>query len=128
MIVIDASAMIELLTVGELAAEISDFLKEGDSSIHAPELLRAEVLQVLRRLENRSNKTRIAEAVNDFTLMPIEYYSHGPLLPRVWELRKNFTSYDAMYIALSEALNGILLTSDRALGKSKVHKAKVKFF
>jgi predicted nucleic acid-binding protein len=128
MIVIDASAMIELLVLGKFAKEITQFLLEGNQVICAPDLLRAEVLQTLRKLETKSNAARIQEALQDFVSMPIEYYSHEPLIKRVWQLRKNFTSYEAIYIALTEGLGGTLLTSDRAMASSRVHRAKVKYF
>ncbi len=35
-----------------------------------------------------------------------------PLLDRVWALRENLTAYDAVYAALAEALDAILLTCD----------------
>jgi predicted nucleic acid-binding protein len=36
----------------------------------------------------------------------------------VWELRKNLTAYDAVYVALAEVLEGILLTCDRPLSRA----------
>jgi len=47
--------------------------------------------------------------------LPAERYSHIPLLGRIWELRHNFTAYDAAYIALAEATNSVLYTSDEKL-------------
>ena len=38
-----------------------------------------------------------------------------PLLLRAYELRANVTPYDAVYVALAEALDCPLLTNDRAL-------------
>jgi hypothetical protein len=40
--------------------------------------------------------------------LPAERYSHTPLLGRIWELRHNFTAYDAAYIALAEATGSVL--------------------
>jgi predicted nucleic acid-binding protein len=48
------------------------------------------------------------------------------LLGRIWELRHNFTSYDAAYIALTEATNSVLYTSDEKLCKG--HRARVALF
>jgi predicted nucleic acid-binding protein len=36
-------------------------------------------------------------------------------LPRVWELRENFTVYDAAYVALAELLAVALLTAGARL-------------
>jgi predicted nucleic acid-binding protein len=44
----------------------------------------------------------------------------------VWELKHNFTAYDATYIALAEATNSILYTSDEKLCKG--HRARVVLF
>jgi predicted nucleic acid-binding protein len=46
-------------------------------------------------------------------------------LPRVWELRNNFTAYDAVYVALAEALEAPLLTRDRRLGAAAGHRAMI---
>jgi predicted nucleic acid-binding protein len=53
-------------------------------------------------------------------------YPHAPLLRRIWELRHNFTAYDAAYIALAELTGSVLYTSDAAL--SKHHRAQVVLF
>jgi predicted nucleic acid-binding protein len=44
----------------------------------------------------------------------------------MWELRHNFTAYDAAYIALAEAMNAVLYTSDAKLCKG--HRARVVLF
>jgi len=45
------------------------------------------------------------------------------LIGRIWELRHNFTAYEATYIALAEAMNAVLYTSDEKLCKG--HRARV---
>jgi len=59
-------------------------------------------------------------------MLPAERFPHTPLLERMWELRHNFTAYDAAYIALAEATNSVLYTSDEKL--SKGHRARVALF
>ncbi len=59
-------------------------------------------------------------------MLPVERYSHLPLVKRVWELRHNFTAYDAIYIALAEIMGAVLYTSDAKLCKG--HKARVVLF
>jgi predicted nucleic acid-binding protein len=39
-----------------------------------------------------------------------------PLLRRAWRLRRNFTPADGLYLALAEALDAALLTTDQRLG------------
>jgi len=51
---------------------------------------------------------------------------HTLLLPRIWELRHNFTAYDAADIAMAEATNAMLYTADDKLARG--HRAKVRLF
>jgi predicted nucleic acid-binding protein len=85
--------------------------------LHAPHLLDVEVAQVLRRYASLGeiDEHRGNEAVSDLLDFPIRRYPHDFLLPRAWSLRANFTAYDAVYVALAEALNARLLTRDRRL-------------
>ena len=53
-------------------------------------------------------------------------YSHTPLIRRIWELRPNFTAYEAAYIALAEATGSILFTCDEKLRSG--HRARVVLF
>jgi predicted nucleic acid-binding protein len=39
-------------------------------------------------------------------------------MERVWELRDNLTAYDAVYVALTEVLEGVLLTCDGPLSRA----------
>ena len=36
-------------------------------------------------------------------------------LDRIWQLRENVSAYDAVYVALAEALGAVLVTGDRRL-------------
>jgi predicted nucleic acid-binding protein len=88
--------------------------------VAAPDLLNAEVLHALRRLEARHELSadRAAEAVHDLSTLPIVRYPTIPLVERAWQLRKNFTAYDAIYVALAEALATLLVTADQHLAKA----------
>lgn len=89
-------------------------------TLHAPELLDVEVLQVLRRfhLSRELTAERGAEAVRDLRALPIERYSHELLLDRIWELRSNVTAYDAAYVALAQLLRCPLMTADLRLARA----------
>ena len=50
--------------------------------------------------------------------MDLRRHAHEPLLPRVWELRGNLSAYDAVYVALAEALDGVLITCDGPLARA----------
>jgi len=125
-IVFDASAMVEALVGRDADAELLDGLA---GEVSAPHLLDIEVLSVLRGL-SRAGKLEAARAEDarhdhfDFTIARHEL---EPLADRVWELRHQFTSYDACYLALAEALDAPLFTCDAKLD-SGGHDAKVRVF
>jgi len=128
MIVLDASVVVELLTNGALADSLRRDLAGGRDSFIVPHLLDVEVASALRKLVagQRIDLHRSEEFLTELALLPAERYSHIPLLRRIWELRHNFTAYDAAYIALAEATNSVLYTSDEKLCKG--HHARVVLF
>ncbi len=65
------------------------------------------------------------DALEDLADLPLTRYPPGLFLPRIWELRQNLTAYDAVYVALAEALASPLLTLDAALASGRVHQARV---
>ena len=82
-----------------------------------------EVLSALRRVvaAGDASAARATEAVADLADLPIERYGHYELIPRIWELRENFSPYDATYIALAEAIaddGAPLLTADARLARA----------
>lgn len=80
----------------------------------APHLADLEVASVLRRsvLAGTIPLKRARQALQDLQDLALERVAHTTLLPRVWELRDNFTAYDACYIALAELFGAPLLTFD----------------
>lgn len=117
MIVIDASALIELLLQTPSAKSVEDQLFRDRQTLHAPHLLDVEVAQVIRRyvLSGDISEQTGATALVDLADFPIQRYAHTVLLNRIWELRSNVTAYDATYVALAEALDATFLTRDRKL-------------
>ncbi len=128
MIVLDASVVVELLTNGRLAHSLRLDLAESGDSLIAPHLLDVEVPSALRNLlaGQRIDPHRTNQLLTGLAALPAERYAHTPLLARMWELRHNFTCYDAAYIALAEATGSVLYTCDEKL--SKGHRARVKLF
>ena len=127
MIVVDASALLEaLLRTPERAAVERRMFNSGES-LHAPHLLDVEVAHVIRRYAatGELDAERGREALADLADFPLRRYPHDFLLPRIWELRNNLTAYDAVYIALAEALGAPLLTRDRRLATAPGHHALV---
>ena len=97
------------------------------ASLHAPHLLDAELTQALRRYVavHGLSVSRAEEALQDLMDLRIHRYPHIPFLRRIWALRNNLTSYDALYVALSEALGARLLTCDAKLAAAPGHRARV---
>ena len=126
MIVVDASAAVELLLGTARGAAVAERIFDPAETLHAPELLDLEVAQVLRRYERTKllNGSRAEAALRDLADLPLERYSHRLLLPRAWELRANLTVYDAVYVALAELLGAPLLTGDASLAAAK-HRATI---
>ena len=127
MIVVDASAVLEALLRTPAARAVERRLFESSQTLHAPHLLDVEVAQVVRRYaangEIDVERGRIALAdLADFSL---RRYPHDFLLSRVWELRNNLTAYDAVYVALAEALDAPLLTRDKRIAASPGHHARI---
>jgi predicted nucleic acid-binding protein len=104
LIVIDASALLEVLLGGPAAGPLGDRLFRPDESLHAPHLLDVELAQVLRRytLAGELDASRGNQAIEDLAVFPIHRYGHQPFLARIWALRRNVTAYDAVYLALAE--------------------------
>ena len=125
MIVLDASAVIDVL-VGEPSETLAARLA-GEAVMHAPHLLDTEVLHVLRRLEQRGTLTgdQVATALQLFGLLEIDRYPHVPLSPRVWELRSELSAYDATYVALAEALEATLVTTDQRVAGANGLRADI---
>ena len=126
MIVVDASAMLEVLLNTGAAPRVAARLFGAGETLHAPHLLDLEVVQVLRRYAAAGALTeaRGLEALEDLADLPIERYPHTVFIERIWALRHNLTAYDAAYVALAEALAAPLVTRDAALSKAR-HRALV---
>ena len=126
MIVLDASAMVEAL-VGRAADEELFNALSGD--VDAPHLLDVEVLSVLRGLVRGGKLDALTadQARLDHFAFTITRHETAPLSERIWQLRHQFTSYDAGYLALAEALQAPLYTCDAKLA-TRGHNAHVHLF
>jgi predicted nucleic acid-binding protein len=127
LIVLDASAVIELLLNTDGGSLVRDRIADPGESLHAPHLLSVEVTQVLRRYVSLRaiDADTAASALEDLAAIDIARYAHEPFLPRVWGLRDNLTAYDAVYIALAELLESPLLTFDARVAGAPGHRAIV---
>ena len=127
MMVVDASALLEALFRTPAARAVEKWLFEPEQTLHAPHLLDVEVAQVIRQyaVNGEIDDARGRAALADLADFPLHRYPHDFLLPRVWGLRNNLTAYDAVYVALAEALDAPLLTRDRRLAGSAGHQARI---
>ena len=130
MIVLDASATVELLVERGVTGEWVRERVAAVDSVHAPHLIDLEVLSALRRLVRKReiglDQGRLA--LHELSRMPIRRYPSTRLLERIWQLRENLTPYDAAYVALAEALAAPLLTTDDRLARSTGHRAAIEGF
>ena len=127
MIVLDASALLDLLLRTQRGEAVSRRIVREGETLHAPHLLDLEVVHALRRYETKGvlSRARAEEVLDDFSDLDILRYPHDDFLRRIWALRKNVTAYDAAYLALAEALHAPLVTTDEKLARSPGHKARV---
>lgn len=127
MIVVDASAILEVLLSTPSGPRVAERLFAAGQTLHAPHPLDLEVAQVLRRYARSGelDPVRGLQALEDLADFPLMRYPHRLFLPRIWELRNNVTGYDAVYLALAEALEAPLVSRDAALASAVVHGARV---
>jgi predicted nucleic acid-binding protein len=126
-IVVDASAALEVLLNTPAAAAVAARLFDPAETLHAPHLIDVELAQVLRRYAatGTAARDRCRTALADLADLSLQRHAHTILLPRVWELRHSLTAYDAVYVALAEALDAPLVTRDARLAGASGHRARV---
>jgi predicted nucleic acid-binding protein len=126
-IIVDASAILEWLLQTPLGRRVEARLFREEDELHAPHLLDVEVAQGLRRLVRTREVAsgRAEEAIADLTDLDLHRHAHFDLLGRAWKLRENISAYDAMYIALAEAIGAPLVTCDSPLAKAPGHAARI---
>ena len=127
MIVVDASAVIEVVLRTPAAAAVEHRVHDFRETLHAPQLIDIEIAHVIRRVAANGEITgdRGRAAIEDLADFPLRRHEHLPLLRRIWELRQNLTAYDSAYVALAEALDAPLITRDRRLAASSGHRARI---
>ena len=127
MIVLDASALLEFLLQTPLGTRVEARLFRAEDEFHSPHLVDVEVTQGLRRLVRAGevSRDRAAQAIADLADLDLHRHPHLDLLTRAWKLRENVTAYDAMYVALAEALDAPIVTCDMPLARAAGHRARI---
>jgi len=123
--VIDTSALIRLfIPDGSVHPEAEAALRRvvfGADTVLAPQLLLAEVANVLLRKQRRGELApdELRELLAAVEGLPIRYCDHAALLiPATGlALAQGLTAYDALYLALAEQYEARLMTCDEDLDK-----------
>ncbi|MXY51940.1 MAG: type II toxin-antitoxin system VapC family toxin [Gammaproteobacteria bacterium] len=115
--VLDASAAIEFLLNTGPGSRLAARLVDEREAVCVPHMIDLEIAQVLRRyvLQGALGVERGSLALAHWRSLEVDRYPHEPFLSRIWELRSNVSAYDAVYVALAEALSTVLVTADRRL-------------
>ena len=127
MIVVDASAVLELLLRTDKGIKVQERVLDSGESLHAPHLIDIEVTQTLRRLASLKEITaaRGKQALEDHVALNIKRAEHKDWLKRIWTLRDSVTAYDAAYVVLAEILDAPLVTCDAKLARAHGQKARI---
>lgn len=130
MIVLDASAAIDWLLQTPVGQQIESRIYSRGESLHAPHLLDLEIAQVLRKLVRQSVVTiqRADQALQDLLSLRLTRYPHFIFLPQIWQLRHNFSAYDAAYLMLAEKLSATLITRDARLASAPARGVTIELF
>lgn len=118
-VVCDASALVALLLDSGADGRWATQALTG-VSLAAPALLTFEVANIIRRSEQAGTVSadQASQAHDDLLELAIEYWPYELLRPRVWDLRRNLSSYDASYVALAEMTEATLVTLDRRIARA----------
>jgi len=118
-LVLDSSAIVALLADG---GPTGDWVAAtaADAFLAAPTLAIFETANVLRRQQLAGHLERVEATLahQDLLALPVELWPYAAVAERAWELRNNFTAYDASYVALAELLEADLVTLDHRLRRA----------
>ena len=137
-VVVDASMLVEIIVASDDRPSqwLRDLL-DGDDLFWVDGLTPLEVASALRKLVAGGNVD--ADLARDglrwLTGLVVKHKPIGqPEMARIWELRESVTTYDAAYLALTEALQAetggqvCLVTGDRKLANSPAVKCPVELY
>jgi predicted nucleic acid-binding protein len=114
--VVDTSAIVDYLMDDGVGGEVRELI-DHEPQLAAPDVLVFEALSALRRAVVRQTVSvnRATGAIEDLGDLALTLFPSLRLRQRAWELRRNFTAGDALFVALAEELDEPLATKDRAL-------------
>jgi predicted nucleic acid-binding protein len=121
LIVLDSSAALDyLLETEKLGEWVAGRLDAAGWILRATYAIDVEVFAVLRALvlKGELSERRAHTLLQVFTGLPIRRYPSLQLFERMWELRQHVPTRDASFVALAEALNVPLVTTDLRLART----------
>ncbi len=126
MIAVDASIIAQYLLTAAQRPDLQELLATQDILV-APSLIEFEIGSVLRRynLQGAVSDRRAQQCFELLRNLRIELHDARHLAAEIWKLRRNFTYYDASYIALADALKIPLYTTDKKFAATADHGAKI---
>lgn len=116
--VVDASVVVKWF-VPEVHAEAARSLLREDAVLSSPDLVRAEVGNVMWKKWRRGQlSTDTVEGIlQDFDSFSLSIETSEPLLRTAWSVARRYdrSFYDGLYVALAERTGYPLVTADRKL-------------
>ncbi len=120
--VIDASVLVKFFIpeiLSEKAEELNARSMEGDLRLLAPDLIFAEVGNILWKKHRMKEliRSEAEEIVDAIVTLPLEIEKSKALLPFAVDLGLAYgiTVYDAIYVSLAKVHETILVTADKKL-------------
>jgi predicted nucleic acid-binding protein len=116
--IVDASAMVDLLVGSPVATSVEARLRGRE--LHVPAHFDAEVLSALGRLQRAGEMTprQVTARLQRVEAAPIRRHLLTPLLTDAWQLRHNLRLVDALYVALANQLDALIVTTDAGLASA----------
>lgn len=126
-VALDAGALLEVLFRSDAGWDVERAIESADV-VSAPELIDAEVLHRLLAMHQRRQLTddELERTVTDLRDAPIERVAHVPLLAAAARLGRALSGYDALYVAVADALGATLWTTDARLARTATQQAGVR--
>lgn len=114
-VVLDASALVDVLAATPRAGRVRERI--AHTKLHAPAHFDAEVLSALARLSRAGERTsdQIQAACVELAAAPVIRHPLPDLLVEAWRKRERIRVLDALYVALAEKLDVLVISTDARL-------------